>query len=152
MKEYFKYKYGYINIDDENLYLTNSGNWQEARETEEKSHSNENENIRRITHMKSFVFVVIGGITIYLIREIQNIKVNLGIIAIALGIAYKVYNYFSSEFGGRYRIPLQKIQSITTEGPERIRIGFLNANNKPDFEFIDGLEVKGKYFLNALPQ
>ncbi|MFP9114373.1 hypothetical protein ACLI1A_10560 [Flavobacterium sp. RHBU_3] len=150
MKEYFKYKYGYINIDDENLYMTNSGKWQEARETEEKSRANEAVNERRINYMKSFVFIVFGGIVIYFAQTIDNKKVSIGIVVAALAIGYKLYDYFSSEFGSRYRIPLHKLESVTAQGTERIRIGFLNANGNPDFEMIDGLEPKGREFLLAL--
>ncbi len=32
MKHYFKYKSFYINIDNENISFTDSGNWQEVRE------------------------------------------------------------------------------------------------------------------------
>lgn len=147
MKEYFKYKFGYVNIDDENLYLTNSGNWQEARETEEKSSANLHVNAQRINRMKSFVFVVIGGITVYLLREVESIKTSIGIVVIAAGLAYKTYQHFSSEFGNRYRIPLHKIQSITAKKTEVVRIGFFNANNTPDFEIIEGLEPRGYNFL-----
>ena len=36
MKEYFKYANGYININDENLFLTHSGNWSETSTLVEK--------------------------------------------------------------------------------------------------------------------
>jgi hypothetical protein len=37
MKEYFKYANGFVNINYENLFLTNSGYWSETRELLEKS-------------------------------------------------------------------------------------------------------------------
>ena len=37
MKEYFKYANGFVNLNDENLFLTNSGNWSETSDLLEKS-------------------------------------------------------------------------------------------------------------------
>ncbi|MFY7729817.1 MAG: hypothetical protein ACOVRN_09895 [Flavobacterium sp.] len=150
MKEYFKYKYGYINVDDKNLYLTNSGNWQEARETEEKSRANESENTGRIIRMKSFVFIVMGAIFIFLVKSLENPKISIGIIAITLFLGYSVYQVFSKEFGSRYRIPLQKIIKISAQGTENLRIDFLNANNEPDFEIIEEPDFRGRDFLLEL--
>ena len=150
MKEYFKYKYGYINVDNENLYLTNSGNWQEARETEEKSRANESENTGRIIRMKSFVFIVMGAICIFLVKSLDNPKIRIGIIAITLFLGYRVYQVFSKEFGSRYRIPLQKITKISAQGTVDLRIDFLNANNEPDFEIIEEPEFRGRDFLLEL--
>lgn len=150
MKEYFKYKYGYINVDDENLYLTNSGNWQEARETEEKSRAIEKRNSVRIIRMKSFVFIVMGAVCIFLVKSLQNPKISIGIIAITLFVGYRVYQVFSKEFGSRYRIPLQKVIKISAQGTVGLRIDFLNANNEPDFEIIEEPELRGRDFLLEL--
>lgn len=38
MKEWLKHKYGYINIDDENVYVTKTGNWSEISKLQEKNH------------------------------------------------------------------------------------------------------------------
>ena len=37
MKHWFKYEFGYVNIDSEYLYFTNTGNWSEVQEIKEKS-------------------------------------------------------------------------------------------------------------------
>lgn len=150
MKEYFKYKYGYINIDDENLYLTNSDNWHEARETEEKSRAIEKRNSVRIVGMKIFVYVVLGAICIFLVKNLGNPSVGFGVIGLAIFLGYRVYKVFSKEFGSRYRIPLQKISKISAQGTVGLRIDFLNANNEPDFEIIEELDFRDRDFLLEL--
>ncbi len=150
MKEYFKYKYGYINVDDENLYLTNSGNWQEARETEEKTRANENRNNRRIVAIKIFVYVVLGAICIFVLKNLGKPSVGFGVIGLAIFLGYRVYKVFSKKFGSRYRIPLQKITKISAQGTVGLRIDFLNANNEPDFEIIEEPEFRGRDFLLEL--
>jgi hypothetical protein len=35
-KSFYKYKYGYINIDQNNIYITSTGNWSETIQLTEK--------------------------------------------------------------------------------------------------------------------
>lgn len=37
IKTFYRYEFGFINLDSNNLYLTSSGNWSEAKKLEEKS-------------------------------------------------------------------------------------------------------------------
>ena len=37
MKQWFKYEFGFVNLDSENFYLTNSGNWSETENLKEKT-------------------------------------------------------------------------------------------------------------------
>ncbi|MFP9117259.1 hypothetical protein ACLI08_05685 [Flavobacterium sp. RNTU_13] len=150
MKEYFKYKYGYINVDDENLYLTNSGNWQEARETEEKSRAIDKRNSVGIVGMKIFVYVVLGAICIFVLKNLGKPSIGFGVIGLAIFLGYRVYKVFSKKFGSRYRIPLQKITNVSDWGTVGLRIDFLNANNEPDFEIIEELDFRGRDFLLEL--
>lgn len=36
-KSFYKYKYGYINIDQNNIYITSTGNWSETIQLTEKN-------------------------------------------------------------------------------------------------------------------
>ncbi len=153
-RHYFKYKFGYINIDSENLYMTNSGNWQEALQTEEKSQANEEANNQRISHMMLGVYFVAGSIAFYIITMAENKIASLITLTVCSGLAFAAYNYMKTEFGKRYKIPLSKIQSVEIEGNNKIKINFLNANNVPDTETIKEVENKGinlLYQLNLLP-
>ncbi|WP_330443416.1 hypothetical protein [Flavobacterium sp. C4GT6] len=152
-KQYFKYDTGYVNIDSENLYLTNSGNWQEARELKEKSQKTKRQNSSRIAGNNLFLFIVFGGLTLgafYMLNKAGDFNIldfstvgstvkRLGLLA---AIGFVIYKYFAPELGKRYRIPLSKIESV--EYWERgVRINFRNEANEPDRENIDYVETKG---------
>ena len=164
-KQYFKYGTGYVNIDSENLYLTNSGNWQEALELKEKSPKTKRQNNSRIAGNNLFLFIVFGGLTLgafYMLNKASDFNIldfstvgatvkRLGLLA---AIGFVIYKYFAPELGKRYRIPMSKIESV--EYWERgVRINFRNEANEPDRENIDDVETKGFDILqklNLLPQ
>lgn len=150
MKQYFKYSSGYVNIDAENLFLTNSGNWQETRELGEKSKATIAQNEGRINKMQGFVYAVFGGIGLFLWQMIEDKKVSIGIIIALCALAYKVFEYFKSDFGKRYKIPLAKIHSIDNYDKDGLKIYFLNAANEDDFEIIEKVEDKGFKILGNL--
>ena len=59
MKEFFKYANGYVNINDENLFLTNSGNWSETKEINEKSAKTIRQNNVKGFKFYVFLFIII---------------------------------------------------------------------------------------------
>lgn len=148
-KHFFKYAYGYINIDAENLYMTNSGNFQEARETEEKSSANQAQNNHRVNRMKGFVYGFLAIIAFFIVDAVENKTFAIGGFVAAGLLAYKLFDYFKPEFGSRYRIPLSKIERIERYN-KGIKIFFLNANNESDFEIIEKVEDKGFTVLEKL--
>lgn len=149
MKHYFKYGSGYVNIDEENLYLTNSGNWQETRELKEKSRATIAENDRRIGKMKGFVYTVFGAIAVLIYSMVENKTISISIF-IGMGVlAYQVLQYFKSDFGSRYKIPLAKIEAVERHD-KGLKIIFRNENNEPDFEKIDNVEAGGFQVLTEL--
>lgn len=142
MKHYFKYDAGYINLDTDNLYLTSSGNWQEARGLKEKSPATKAANNFRITRMKFFVFIVFGAITIALFTMLKNAKLSISL-TVGMGVlAYYLFKSFKSDFGKRYKIPLSKIEKIE-EYEKGLKITFRNEKNESDFEIIDNVDPVG---------
>ena len=150
MKHYFKYNNGYINIDEENLYLTNSGNWQEARELIEKGKASIKKNNARINYMKGFVYTVFAIIIFLLLFMVENKKISITLSAGLILLAYYVNNYFKGEFGVQYKIPLTKIDNIEPYESDALKISFKNAENEPDSEIVCGIEEKGRVFLLVL--
>jgi hypothetical protein len=59
MRHYFRYKGGYINIDDENIYLTTTGNWQETSVLKEQKKKNYQRQL-------NFLLWAIFGLDLYL--------------------------------------------------------------------------------------
>jgi len=143
MKYYFKYSSGYINIDAENLFLTNSGNWQETRELEEKSKRTKRQNSLRIARMNLFIYITFGIIAFIIYKSVSRDKPYFNAIFSLPVAAYFVNRYFTTEMGKRYKIPLSKIQSIERYDNDGVKIIFLNDSNEPDFEIIEKVEVKG---------
>ena len=150
MKHYFKYSSGYVNIDAENLFLTNSGNWQETRELEEKSRATKIQNSLRIARMNTFVYIVFGIAGFIMYRSLSSDTPYFKLIFGLPIVAYLVNNYFKSETGNRYKIPLAKIHSIDNYDKDGLKIYFLNAANEDDFEIIEKVEDKGFKILGNL--
>ncbi|MEL1242911.1 hypothetical protein AAEO56_01445 [Flavobacterium sp. DGU11] len=149
MKHYFKYAAGYINLDSESIYLTNSGNWQEARGLQEKGKATIAANNYRILKMKGFIFTLYIIIVETLFDMVSNFQVYM-VLVIGLGIlAYYILQYFKSDFGVCYKIPLAKISTI--EKHERgLKINFMNAYGEPDFEIVDKVDAAGIKTLTSL--
>jgi len=150
MKYYFKYSSGYINIDSENLFLTNSGNWQETHELSEKSRITKRQNSLRIARMNIFVYIVFGIVGFIMFKSLSSDTPYFKLIFGLPVVAYFVNNYFKSETGKRYKIPLLKIQFIEMYDKDGIKINFLNAANEHDFEIIEKVDAKGFKILDDL--
>jgi len=150
MKHFFKYGAGYINIDSENLFITNTGNWQETFDLKEKNKESIVENNRRIARMNSFVYVLFGIAIFVMLQTISTDSVYFKFIFVLPVIAFFVYRYFKSGTGKRYKIPLSKIESVELYDKDGIKIFFLNAVNESDFEIINKVEPKGFKILSEL--
>jgi len=150
MKHYFKYSSGYLNIDAENLFLTNSGNWQETRDLNEKDKQSKRKNSLRIVRLNLFIYITFGIIAFIMYKSITRDKPIFNAIFGLPIAAYFVNRYFAIELGNRYKIPLFKIQSIGKYDSDGIKINFLNAANEPDFEIIEKVEAKGNEVLGQL--
>lgn len=148
MKEYFKYANGYVNINDENLFLTNSGNWSETHDLLEKSPKSIRKNnfkANKIYLYYFFVFILIGFGVFDILRDIKNKSFPFGIILLGLaGLAY-----MKRETGKRYKIPISKIISFDVSN-DKVKILFRNANDIDDFEEIFKVDTKGLAILEEL--
>ncbi|MEC4005073.1 hypothetical protein OX283_010420 [Flavobacterium sp. SUN052] len=141
MKEYFKYNKGFVNIDDENLYLTNSGNWQEARNVQEKSSKTIKANNFRKNKISFYFYILLGlGIlgTIYQFSKGNSVRLPL----VFSGLGFAVYRYLIRETGNRYKIPLSKIKLVSREN-DSVTITFLDEQGSETTEVISGVDEKG---------
>lgn len=146
MKEYFKYDNGYININEENVFLTNSGNWSETHELQEKSPKSIRKSSLKGMKFYIFFFLLFGGFLLSIIFEEGKKRIiPIGFIALVI----LVYKYFSKEMGKAYKIPLHKLKAIQINGKE-VKFIFLNLKGDEDSETIQGVEEKGLLFLSGL--
>lgn len=149
MKYFFKYEFGYINIDDENLYMTNSGNWSETKDLLEKSSKSIKKNTIRKTKVYGFYFLIICIGLLVLLNFLKNVdtKFNISIGLVLFLLA--AYNFMKSEQGSKYKIPLSKIDKMEYSY-SNLKIHFKNLDNKEDFERIENIEDKGIKILKEL--
>ena len=138
-KQYFKYGTGYVNIDSENLYLTNSGNWQEAYELKEKDSSTKINNLTRIKNRnKGFIPVILIAFSIFT----DSIVMASVMITIAVLLFFILNIYYRRDLGIQYKIPFSKIESVE-KYEKGIKISFRNEANENDSENINGIEPRG---------
>lgn len=146
MKDYFKYNNGYVNIDTENVFLTNSGNWSETHSLQEKSLKSIKKNARKGFKIYIYLFVIAVIIALVLSKA-KNGSIPVGIILLGLG----AYTYMKRETGKQYKIPISKIKAVEIS-ENQAKIIFLNELNSDDFEILNGVEAKGIGILSELSQ
>ena len=151
MKEWFKYEFGYVNIDSENLYLTNTGNWSETKDLQEKTKKADNENDNKSSLMIGFIIVVVGFFTFLIFKSFISGKIGLTLITITVLGGYKLYEYLKTEIGSKFKIPINKISEIKETG-KSIEIIFTNGEGKMDNYKIHGVDEKGILLMNNLKQ
>ncbi len=144
MKEYFKYANGFVNINDENLFLTNSGNWSETKELLEKSSKSIKKNNYKSLKIYIFLFIIFCLVALILSKS-KSGSIPFSIILLGLG----VFAYMKREIGNRYKIPISKIRSISIVD-NSVKIVFFNENKTEDWEEINAIEAKGFAVLENL--
>ena len=152
MKYHFKYKSGYINIDEENLYLTTSGNWKETLNTYEKSPCSINKNQTRKIYKVLYYWILYA--TFFIIFNIVYSFFSLKfwiIVAILLAIVTSLlFHFYRRDFGIRYKIPLHKIDSINIIDKKDIKINFKNLDQTADYEILKDADHKLIAYLKIL--
>ncbi|HEX8575185.1 MAG TPA: hypothetical protein VF677_02725 [Flavobacterium sp.] len=151
MKEWFKYEFGYVNIDSENLYLTSSGNWSEIKDLKEKTKQVANKNDNKSSSILGFIIVSLSLLVFLIIKNFISGKVGLTLVLIAIGGGYKLYEYMKSEIGAKFKIPLTKITAIK-ENDKSIEIIFINGEGKTDNYKLHRVENKGIKIVTSLKQ
>jgi len=139
-----------LNIDSENFYLTNTGNWSEIKKLEEKTSktTSKKKTIKKeVTSTVLFLVQVITGKKYFWDKE--NIY---GILFIVLPMAITgLYMYYvmRSEFGETYKVPLEKLKKIEVN-KRTLKIHFINGKGEQDTEWIKGIDSKGIKIIEKL--
>lgn len=98
MRHYFRYKDGYVNIDSENIYITATGNWQEAFD------------VKELRSKKSLLKYRLSTWGIYLIIICISIYNQSYLMLIIITALLGVNNLFGKT--NAYKIPLSKLLSV----------------------------------------
>jgi hypothetical protein len=148
MKHFFKYEYGFVNIDADYLYLTSSGNWSETKTLLEKSGKKSMDGIRRIRIIAFFTIAVLLFAYIF-IRNLSNSSVSILLLLGIPALGYQLYKYLQHDIGSRYIIPLKKITDLEFKGSD-VKLVFTNKDNESDSELLTNIEKKGIEILRDL--
>ena len=151
MKEWFKYENGFVNIDAENLYLTNSGNWSETAKLEEKTSKSRSANSMRRGRINFFFWTFCFLALCLVIYTLGMSKGRIGILVLLVVAAYQLYRYFQHDMGVKYRIPLDKISEIRIDG-SKVTIVFTDGERDESEEELTNVEQKGLVLFEKLGQ
>lgn len=147
MKDYFKYKFGYVNIDLENIYLTNTGNWSETIDMKEKGIQKQ----KKLKKAGISLFLLISIVILLLLISKNLISGRISLllfIGFPIGL-YQAYKYLGTELGSQFKIPISKITHIEIEN-NTISITFLNFNNETNTYQIESVTEKGLSMITTI--
>jgi len=148
-KVWFKYAFGFVNIDCENLYLTNTGNWTEARKLPEKTGKSKLKNSLRRIRIIGFFSLVLLILSSLLVLQFLGTSASIISITLIAASIYYLYRYLSRESGVAFRIPRSKITSIE-QTENTCTIHFANGEANNDSERITKVEEKGIAILKSM--
>ena len=147
MKLWFKYKHGFINIDDDFLYLTNTGNWSEIADMKEKGESNSSD--FRKYRMIGFLAVCFFLFAFLIYKNINSGNINLLLLIGLPALFFLAYRSLSPEMGSKFKIPHYKMKRLETDG-QNVTVHFLNKMDAPSSERILRLDENGIQSIQEL--
>ncbi len=137
MKRHFKYSNGYINVDENNMYITSTGNWSETKILTEKPFGKSMYDDRKyLAFYQVLGFIVVLVISLFLTETSWYIKA--GLILLCGLLFYKTKDYFTPELGERFVIPKIKILNIT-QAKKQLIISFITLDDKNDVIKLNGI-------------
>lgn len=149
MQDWFKHQYGYVNVDDDNFYLTNSGNWTEALKLEEKNPDSAFKKSFRPLRIIIYFICCIALFSWFLMYTFSMGEISLLLIAALAGGSYFLWQYLRAEMSTAFKIPTSKITRVEIAGKTAV-IQFNNEKNMPDQVILKkvskrGLEILASY-------
>ena len=129
MKEFFKYKFGYVNIDDQNIYLTNSGNWSECRKLQEKSYRTGIKTVGKRLKIGVLILIVCVIVIGNIVFSIQSGSFKLLPIITSILAAFGLYKIFMRDLGSQYLIPIKNIIALKIRD-QNLTINFRDHKNR----------------------
>jgi hypothetical protein len=148
MQHWFKYEYGFINIDAENIYFTNSGNWSEIVGLDEKGIEISNKSNKSKIYNLLFILSLIAVLII--LAKVENETISLFYLGLPIGIYY-LYHQLKSETGARFKLPISKVSTIEFDG-NNVMIEFTDIKNEVVREYIKKADNKGIVLLKNIFQ
>jgi hypothetical protein len=148
MKAWFRYNTGFVNIDDNHVYLTNSGNWSEIADLEEKGITTNKKSRRRKKKSSLFMAYLVVFIMGVLILNLTRGR-SMVLISGTLALGYFAYRYMQPNLSLAFKIPKSKVLSITIM-VDGIQITFTDNDGNEDVAELKGLDEKAMEFFSTL--
>lgn len=149
MRRWFKHEYGFVNIDDKNLYLTNSGNWSDTLKLTEKTPQTIKKSKRKALRINSYLAVCFMAFAILFALVFSKGSQNTSFLWLLPIGAYFLYDYLKPEVGPTFLIPIVKIEVIEMEDTSAT-IHFLTLANTKDQIHLTKINKEGLAMLEQL--
>ncbi|MFZ6052344.1 hypothetical protein [Halocola ammonii] len=151
MKACYKYEFGYVNVDGESVYLTNTGNWTEIARLSTKTQRSHSRDMRR--YFKHTIYLVVISI-VAAAFVIYNVFFGVYNMVILIGLPvliYYLYQYLKNEMGPAFAIPHHKLLSVESQGKSTI-ITYIDGEGDEVNDKLVKLEEEGQETLKKLAQ
>ncbi len=140
MRDYFKYKFGYVNVDAENIYFTSTGNWSETINMQEKGV--QKQKVFRKTGIKIFLSASVIALVFLIFNNLNSEKISKPlVIGLPVGL-YFAYKYLSTELGSQFKLPIFKITDIEIVN-SIVYLTFLDSNGSAKTYQVEKPSEKG---------
>lgn len=145
MKSWFAYEYGYINVDRDNVYFTNTGNGSELRRLKEIPFG---QNISN--RLDPYTFIgIISAPTFYFMIDLDYTFRSVLILSAIFTAIYFAYQYLKREKGVSMWIPMDRLTNIDIE-LDFVEVSYLNVHGKIKSIELDKVEKDGIKFWSQL--
>lgn len=150
MHKWLKHKYGYLNIDDENIYATKTGNWSEINGLKEKNYKpRQMANFRNRLKIGAYLIIMVGLFLFVLFSNILSGNISFLLLVGLPTLGYTAFQYIIPEYGSSFVIPKHKITKIRFEESDAY-IEFVDANNISTTNRFRKLDQKGMEILKSM--
>jgi hypothetical protein len=137
MKTWFEYEHGYVNIDEEWIYLNNTGVWSDLGAIEEynskKTFSSKHNKIKALIFLYPALLILVFGAIASFYMGVKNVTIGntkfifnfVASIIASIG-TYFIYKYFKKDLGITTKISRNSITKVHIES-NKITIDFWDA-------------------------
>ncbi len=92
---YFKYDYGFVNVDDDGVYFSSTGNWQTVKQNFKYNDETVNTNESSKTYSLIFLLLLLALLVISIARDKVN---SIAFIVTIIAFVYSLYRYFKPNY------------------------------------------------------
>lgn len=126
-RRFFELEQGYLNVNDQALYFTRSGNWQNALASPERT---DTQAPGRTFRFFFGLALMAWGATFEIFQFLRSGPANFTLMAGLLGLGlFAIYRSLRHDLVTDHHIPLRKVLGVDYEG-KRITLRYLDGTEK----------------------